>query len=185
MLGWRQATQAERPAVGRDRRARDEVGAGGQHHAAVGVVAVQVEPHQLVGRLRLAGVVLAHREHVVAVQHQAAEAPRAGRGDGHRLGGTGIEPVHAVVTGVREHERAVAARRRRRRRTRAPGCARPTGRAAPRWSRVPSCRSSAVRPPSLGRPASQYVSRPSTRTSSRVTCPVASDSGLIGDGQVP
>ena len=41
-------------AVGRDGGARDEVGAGGQHHAALGVVAVQVEPHQLVGRFRVA-----------------------------------------------------------------------------------------------------------------------------------
>ena len=97
----------QRPAVGGDRRAGDEVAAGGQHHAAVGVVAVQVEPHELVGRLGVARVVLAHREHVVAVQHQATEAARAGRRDRHGLARPGIQPVHAVVAGVREHDRAV------------------------------------------------------------------------------
>ena len=95
------------PAVGRDRGPRHEVGARRQHLAAVGVGTVQVEPHQLVGRLGVARMVLAHRVDVLAVQHQPAEAPRPRRRDRHRLGGAGVEPVDPVVTRVREDHGAV------------------------------------------------------------------------------
>ena len=107
MLGWSPRHPGQGPAVGGDRGSRDEVGAGGQDHPAVGVVAVQVEPDDLVGGLGVAGVVLAHRIHVVAVEHDPTEPPRSRRRDGDRVGGAGIQPVHAVVTDVREHQRAV------------------------------------------------------------------------------